>query len=252
MAALTLRDGCVDLLLGSACVGCARPGRALCPACWSALPDEASPHGPSPPPAGLAPTLAVGDYDGTLRGLVLAHKERRATALTRPLGRLLARSVVAALGLALEPGPGRAAARDGPPVLLVPVPSRPAAVRQRGHDPTLAMVRVAARVLRRDGWPAHPVRLVRARRGVAVVDQAGLDAAARARNQAQTMHAPADVVRRAGERWPRAHVIVCDDVLTTGATLREAQRALEAVGVTVLAGATVAATRRKVPRPNFG
>ncbi|GAA3673194.1 ComF family protein [Nocardioides ginsengisoli] len=254
MAALTLRDGYVDLLLGSACVGCARPGRALCPACWSELPAEASPHGPSPPPAGLAPTLAVGDYDGTLRGLVLAHKEHRATALTRPLGRLLARSVVAALDHGLGMGVGAAAggaARDGA-VLLVPVPSRPAAVRQRGHDPTLAMVRVAARVLRREGRPVHAVRLVRARRGVAVVDQAGLDAAARARNQTWTMHAPADAVRRAGERWPRAHVIVCDDVLTTGATLREAQRALEAVGVSVLAGATVAATRRKVPRPNFG
>jgi orotate phosphoribosyltransferase len=39
-------------------------------------------------------------------------------------------------------------------------------------------------------------------------------------------------------------VVVCDDVMTTGSTLREAQRALEAVGLGVLRLAAVAATAR--------
>lgn len=230
-------DAFLDLLLGSACVGCARPGRPLCPDCSAALPRDAAPAWPTPTPGGLAPPYATGPYAGTLRAMVLAHKERRLLPLARPLGRLLARSVTAALtDLAGAGGPGG-------PVLLVPVPSRPAVVRQRGHDPTLTTTRRAAEALRASGRPVVVGRLLRSRAGV--LDQAGLTAAQRHANLAGSMACPAAAVRRLRPR--RAHVVVCDDVLTTGATAREAQRALEAAGVPVLAVATVAATARRVP-----
>ncbi|MGH3335009.1 MAG: ComF family protein, partial [Nocardioides sp.] len=132
--------------------------------------------------------------------------------------------------------------------VLVPVPSRPGSARARGHDPTDALTRDAARLLRRQGYDARRARLLVSRGAVA--DQAGLDSAARAANLAGSMFCPTARLRRVAGR--RLHVVVCDDVLTTGATAREAQRALEAVGLEVTGIATAAATRLRHGRASAG
>jgi predicted amidophosphoribosyltransferase len=219
-----VRDGALDLLLGSRCVGCERPGRALCATCAAGLSTTGRPAWPTPTPPGLAPPWAADEYDGTVRAMVLAHKEHRVLSLGRPLARLLAAAV--------------AAAGVRGPVVLVPVPSRPSTVRGRGHDPTRAMTAGAARLLRADAVP-----LLRTRAGL--LDQAGLTAEQRAANLAGSLHCPSDGLRRLARRHPRARIVVCDDVITSGATAREAQRALESVGLPVAAIAAVAATRRR-------
>jgi predicted amidophosphoribosyltransferase len=171
--------------------------------------------------------MAAGEYAGALRSLVVAHKEHQALALARPLGEVLA-CVARDLAAAVAP--------PGTPVGLVPVPSRPAVVRRRGHDPLLRATRVAAARLRRTGTAATVRRLlVPAGR---VADQAGLGAEARAANLAGAF--------RARRRPGSGLLLVVDDVITTGATAREAQRALEAAGHLVAGVAAVAATRRRI------
>ena len=220
---MSLRDAAVDLLLGGACVGCGLAGRSLCAGCHASLPTTPWPAWPDPVPTGLATPWTAAAYDGVVRAALLAHKERHVGGLAAPLAGLLATAAAAAT----TPGP----------VLLVPVPSRPGAARARGHEPLLAVCRRAARLLP----DAEVAPVLRSRGGV--VDQAGLDAGARATNLSGSMWCPSSAV--AGYAGRRAHVVVCDDVLTTGATAREAQRALGAAGVVVAAIATVAATRRR-------
>ena len=170
-----------------------------------------------------------------LRAMVLAHKEHAALGLARPLGRVLSAVVEQVLGHG----------SSAQVVVLVPVPSRPEVVRRRGHDPMLRVTRCAVRSLRGRG---HAVLLSRALTEVDVVaDQAGLGSSARATNLRDTMAVrPGARAALARRRVPMA-VVVCDDVLTTGATAREAQRALEDAGVPVAAISTVAATRRRLP-----
>jgi predicted amidophosphoribosyltransferase len=224
-----VRDDFTDLVLGGRCVGCGRGGRALCPSCAAGLPVRAGPAWPTPTPGGLAPPFAAAAYDGTVRAMVIAHKERSVLALARPLGRLLGHAVAASTGSL--------------PVVLVPVPSRPGTTRSRGHDPTWAMTRVACRLLQHQGAAVTAARLLESRGGV--VDQSGLDAVRRAENLTGSMCCPSTRLRRvAGQRLL---AVVCDDVLTTGSTAREAQRALEASGIPVAGIAVVAATVRRLP-----
>ncbi|MFC7493840.1 MULTISPECIES: ComF family protein [unclassified Nocardioides] len=231
-----LVDAASDLLLGGRCAGCGRAGRVLCAACAALLPGRAVPAWPDPVPPGLATPFAGGEYAEVVRALVIGHKERRLLGLRDPLAALLAEAVRAALA---DQPPG--------PVVLVPVPSRPGTARVRGHDPTLRITTRAARLLRRSGVDVVAVPMLRSRPGV--VDQAGLDATARAANLAGSMHCPTARLRALAARRTHARVVVCDDVVTTGATLREAQRALEAVGLDVVAVAAVAATRRRIRTP---
>lgn len=232
MAPLWLAD-LLDLVLPDQCPGCGMStigSRAGCSGCLAALSGPARRVAPDPCPVGLPPVMAVAAYDGAVRELVVAHKEDRRLALTRPLGEAMARSAAAVIPT------GRRA-----PVALVPVPSRPAARRTRGYDPLLRIVRRAAAELRDSRQPVAVVPVLRHVRRVS--DQAGLDAASRASNLAGALAvAPSGVRLLAGRT-----VVAVDDVLTTGATLTEAVRALGAAGAVVSGAAVVAATPRRQP-----
>ena len=144
-------------------------------------------------------------YHGVARAAIVAHKEHARHGLLPLLSEAATRAARAALA-ASPPAPGRR------PTLLVPVPTTARSRRARGADP---LAEIAGRVAQRTG-----LRLVRPLRHLrAVADQAGLDSAARAANLATALVADPRLV--AG-----ADVLLVDDIVTTGATLTEAARAL--------------------------
>lgn len=103
---------------------------------------------------------------------------------------------------------------------VVPVPLHPHRLRERGFDHVSLL---GSRVARTLGLPLQARRLCRTR---ATPPQAGLDAAARARNVEGAFRARPDPAR------PR--LLLIDDVRTTGATLDAAARALRHAGATAV------------------
>jgi predicted amidophosphoribosyltransferase len=225
-------DSWLDLVHGTVCVGCPAPGRSLCAECAGTLPSRGVSVRPTPCPPGLASCFAAGEYGDLLRTMILAHKEHGAFSLAAPLGRVLA----VAAAPALDPDAVN---------VLVPVPSRGAVVRERGHDPVLRMVRAAARRLRVSGYDARVGRLLEQR--ARVRDQAGLSAERRRANLAGSMRVRSRARFTLDRTGGPVAILVCDDVLTTGATARESQRALEVSGLPTRAVVTVAATRKRLP-----
>ncbi|MFD3565138.1 ComF family protein [Streptomyces sp. NPDC058686] len=209
-----------DLVLPAECGGCGRPRAALCARCGDALcggtPGRVR---PSPEPPGLPVVHAAAPYRDAVRAVLLAHKERGALGLAEPLGVALAGAARAGLSGAGDGGGGG----GGAPVVLVPVPSARKAVRARGHDPARRIAYATAAELRRAGVPARVLAALRQRRAVA--DQAGLNSRRRLANLAGALEVPAGA---RGLLAASGRIVLVDDVMTTGASLAEAARALRA------------------------
>jgi predicted amidophosphoribosyltransferase len=235
----------MDLALPAECAGCGLMPGLLCRNCGSALAAPARSAWPRPSPAGLPPPWAVAGYDGSVRAALLAHKEQGRAALARPLGGALACSVRAALASTVEEGPPRDLLPTGRAarVVLVPMPSRRRAGRERGRDPTLAIARQAARLLRSAGRDVS-VRPVLRMAGT-VQDQSGLDAQARAANLRDAVLLPDRWVAQLSNDGTR--VVLVDDIITTGASLAAAAVTLRRTRIEVVGAALVAATRRRTP-----
>ncbi|WP_405582251.1 ComF family protein [Streptomyces sp. NBC_01190] len=210
------------LVLPVDCAGCGLPRTELCERCAGLLGGAATVRRvrPSPEPPGLPPVYATGRYGDEVRAVMLAHKERGALGLARPLGAALAAAVrrVGVVG----------------PLLLVPVPSARRAVAQRGHDAIARMARAAARELRGQGGQVRAVAVLGQRRPV--LDQSGLTAAERLVNLS-------GAVAAGGSRLPLlgvAPVVLVDDLMTTGVSLTVAARAVTVAGGRVAGAAVVA------------
>lgn len=104
------------------------------------------------------------------------------------------------------------------PDALIPVPLHRVRLRERGYNQALELAQPLSRAL---GVPLRRDLLLRSK---ATPAQTGLDAGARRRNVRGAF------TPLAGVALP-SHVVLLDDVMTTGATLREAAKALTRAGV---------------------
>jgi predicted amidophosphoribosyltransferase len=209
------RTACADalaLLLPVSCAGCDEPDVDLCQRCLLALDPSPSRQVVEAPGGAIAVSSGL-PFEGVAARVMRAIKEDGRTGLARALAPAL-RTAMTELGA-------------GEAVIIVPLPTSRAAYRRRGY-------RVPDLIARRAGFRVE--RLLRQARRTG--DQRGLDRAERRRNVDRSLVATGAAGRK---------VVVVDDVVTTGASLAEAVRALRAAGADVVGAVTVAATPRRHP-----
>ena len=175
-----------------ACTRCALPLQAPADACGACL--------RKPPPIDHLHAAFV--YRPPLDALLPRLKFHADLASAQVLGRLMSASMTTA---------------DRPDA-LVPMPLHRSRLRTRGYDQALELTRPIASALR------LPVRLDLLHRVRATAPQSRLDAGQRRRNLRGAFAVTTS-------RPLPAHVVLVDDVMTTGATLHAAAIALKRAGV---------------------
>jgi predicted amidophosphoribosyltransferase len=229
----SLADGGRDLATLAwpvACAGCGAPDVVLCASCLLLLTAGARHAAVAAWPDGPG-VWAASAYRGVPARLVVSWKDRGRHDLTAAFGTALA-GPLAACRLAAGTGTDR--------LSLVPVPTARRNRRRRGSDLVRDLAVAASR--RTGGWPGAPPDVVPALRHVRRVrDQAELGAEARRAN----LHGAFGVRRQWAERVNGRAVIIVDDIVTTGATVAEAARALSAEGARPVGACCLCVTARQ-------
>lgn len=262
-----------EVLMPRTCPCCAVPvaygaGSPLCEACLpqlrSALAKVERVYALQPLDGAAAPEVrAASRYEGIMPRALLALKNAGRTDLLPLLGEGLARSVYELLRAHREGLHAEYGSSAPVEVLLVPAPSSAQSVRRRGYAPANLLVQEAARQLNQRLPASVRVRAVdvigyapRNRRGSGASlssrvgasllgasetknEQKGLGAVGRA----ERMHGALRVMEPAlcADRIS----VICDDVVTTGATASEMVRVLQESGSRVLGVCAVAAVPKK-------
>lgn len=209
-AVVATRAACLDawsLLVPVVCAGCGSPDRGLCDPCRTRL---CAPGGPGSDagvrwscPGGI-PGLAARRYDALVGAVLLAYKEDARVGLVRPL----AAALEPAFRLAMVEA---ARASDGVAPEIATIPARRRAARERGFHPVERIVRrLGARPRRPLRWAREPA------------DQRDFGRAERFANLEGALVARETLADR--------RFLLVEDVVTTGATVAEAVRAVHAAG----------------------
>lgn len=238
----------VDLVLPQECVGCSCPGSVLCLHCsddlrfacrrpfWAQDAAEALPiigtGGSSGDGLEVLPVMSAARYEGVVSEAVVGFKDHERVGLAQPLGAALARAMHQ--GRAAMIGPGERC-------LLVAPPESLAARMRRGRSPLRDLI--AAARLPALTEPAFDV-VARPPRAQAQSLRPGSAQKARSATRRRTEAAEIAVTPAGTRELPGAAVLLVDDVLTTGATLKHLYETVTAAGAQVRGGVVLAAAPR--------
>ena len=262
-----------EVLMPRTCPCCAVPvaygaGSPLCEACLpqlrSALAKVERVYALQPLDGAAAPEVrAASRYEGIMPRALLALKNAGRTDLLPLLGEGLARSVYELLRARREELQPDSDSSVPVEVLLVPAPSSAQSVRRRGYAPANLLVQEAARQLNKRLPASVRVRAVdvigyvpRGRRGsgASLSSRVGafLLSASETKNEQKSLGAVGRAERMHGALRVMEPAlctgrvsIICDDVVTTGATASEMVRVLQEAGSRVLGVCAVAAVPKK-------
>lgn len=216
LAVNSLSARLLDLIFPPRCPGCRTRGVLLCSRCLAQCrtlrhTDQATAQGRRAATV-LATASGLYQYDAPLREAIALFKYRRRRAMAGPLGCLL-----------IEALPAHAQACDA----VVPVPLHASRLRERGFNQSSLLAEAVGAAL---GLPVDQ-RLARVRE---TQHQVGSDGPQREANVRDAFG------WQAPDAAPRV-VLLIDDVLTTGATMRACARALRVGGTQVVHGLALAA-----------
>ncbi len=196
----------LELLAPGLCAACSAPSRSLfCASCGS-------PRRAEPELFDGVPLIAAGRYVSPLKEAVASYKYGGRPELARQLGALL-QARLAELELA-------------PDDVFAPVPLHRARLAERGYDQAALLARALARARGRRCVP----RLLERTRETS--QQASLDRDARTENVSGAF--------RLKQACGSGGVVLVDDVVTTGSTVRACFGALAGAGIPVRAIVSVA------------
>lgn len=256
-----------EVLMPRTCPCCAVPvaygaGSPLCESCLpqlhSALARVERVQVLQPLDGAVVPEVrAASRYEGMMPRALLALKNAGRTDLLSLLGEGLARSVYELLRAHREGLQPESASSVPVEVLLIPAPSSAQSVRRRGYAPANLLVQEAARQLNKRLPASVRVRAVdvigyvpRGRRGsgASIIS----DAISGAQNEQKSLGAVGRAERMHGALRVMEPAlcagrvsVICDDVVTTGATASEMVRVLQESGSRVLGVCAVAAVPKK-------
>lgn len=256
-----------EVLMPRTCPCCAVPvaygaGSPLCEACLpqlrSALAKVERVYALQPLDGAAAPEVrAASRYEGIMPRALLALKNAGRTDLLPLLGEGLARSVYELLRVHREGLQSESASSVPVEVLLIPAPSSAQSVRRRGYAPANLLVQEAARQLNKRLPASVRVRAVdiigyvpsnRRGSGASIIS----DAISGAQNEQKSLGAVGRAERMHGALRVMEPAlcagrvsVICDDVVTTGATASEMVRVLQESGSRVLGVCAVAAVPKK-------